>query len=383
MTPNVVTSMADENKDIENSEDGGIEMVIPIATEDFVIPGKGKKRPGQLKQFADFILKVSKLIDFELSSRGWCYQLEGFNVINKGQFNLVQKIINECRKKGYLPIDFVAEDSARELEGNFSITEVSREQFLHKQIQWVLESYRMYNADYWRSFEYYVVMLVEKVDLIGLFQPVCREYKIKIANSKGWSSISQRAEIAEEFKLHEEEYNQTPVLLYCGDLDPFGFAISERIKKNFRDIQRGTGWNPHLLVVDRFGLNKPTVDKLGLTWIDNLTSGSGKAPDYSNPIVQKYIAEYGERKVEANAIVIRPTEARQLCRDAIEKYLGTNALQIIEDQYKADYTHFWYLLKELDLKQPMRDSKAKIKALMKEEMIEWVEDAMDDENENI
>lgn len=383
MTPNVVTSMADENKIDNFEEEEGIEMVMPIATEDFVIPGKGQKRPGQLKQFADFLLKINELIDFELSSRGWCYQLEGFNVIDKGQFNLVQKILNECRKKGYLPIDFVAEDSARELEGSFKVTEVSREQFLHKQIQWVLESYRMYNADYWRAFEYYVVMLVEKVDLIGLFYPVCKEYKIKIGNSKGWSSILQRAEIAEEFKFHEEEYNQTPVLLYCGDLDPFGFAISDRIKKNFKDIELGTGWDPKLLVVDRFGLNRNTVDELGLTWIDNLKSGSGKAPDLSNPIVQKYIAEYGERKVEANAIVIRPDKARQLCRDAIEKYLGTNALQIIEDRYKADYTHFWSLLKELDLEQPMRDSKAKIKAKMAEELIEWVEDPMDDEHENI
>jgi len=41
------------------------------------------------------------------SSKGWCYLLEGLRKIDKGDFDACQKAINNCRKIGLLPIDFV------------------------------------------------------------------------------------------------------------------------------------------------------------------------------------------------------------------------------------------------------------------------------------
>jgi len=46
-------------------------------------------------------------------------------------------------------------------------------------------------------------MLVEKIDLKSLFGPVCWDYHIPIATSKGWSSMLQRAEYARRFKQAE------------------------------------------------------------------------------------------------------------------------------------------------------------------------------------
>jgi hypothetical protein len=62
-----------------------------------------------------------------------------------------------------------------------------------------------------------------------------------------------------------------------------------------------------------------------------LITGSGK--DLGNPshkhhffdYVQDYIRLYGKRKVEANAMVIRPAESRTLFRDTILRYLSPNA----------------------------------------------------------
>ena len=176
------------------------EIMTPIQeTDGFVIPGKGKKRHSQMQQFANYILNISKIIGFKQSSRGWCYQLEGFNVIDKGGFDRIQKLINLCRKQGYLPIDFVAEESSRKLQGYFPVSEISPEQTLYRQFQWVKEAHDFYNPDYWSLFDYYIIMLVEKVDLVTLFEPVCEKYNIKIGNSRGWSSILQRANMAKEF----------------------------------------------------------------------------------------------------------------------------------------------------------------------------------------
>ncbi len=90
---------------------------------------------------------------------------------------------------------------------------------------------------------------------------------------------------------------------------------------------------PSNLVVDRFGLNADSITRHGISWIDNLTTGSGK--DLSNPKHPKYgayrIAEYcqqyGVKKCEANALVTRINEGRQLCQDAILKYFDPEALK--------------------------------------------------------
>jgi hypothetical protein len=129
------------------------------------------------------------------------------------------------------------------------------------------------------------------------------------------------------------------VLLYCGDFDPDGLRISDFLRKNIEELKDITwsdgvgGYDPRNLIIDRFGLNYDFIVENNLTWIDNLITGSGRDladpshPNHKLPYVQEYIKKYGVRKVEANAIVVVPDKARELCRSAIEKYLGRDALE--------------------------------------------------------
>lgn len=210
-----------------------------------------------------------------------------------------------------------------------------------------------YTPDWWTDETYYIQILVEKVDLKTLFEPVCKKFHIPIATSKGWSSILQRAEFARRFKDAEEE-GLICVLLYCGDHDPDGLRITENIRKNLYDVKdvwwidETTGYNPggkiydngvlisdtpKKLIIDRFGLNYDFIIGHNLTWIDNLITSSGKdlaGPSHRNhhlPYVQNYLKQFGPKKCEANALVIIPDEARKLCKAAIEKYLGNDALK--------------------------------------------------------
>lgn len=65
------------------------------------------------------------------------------------------------------------------------------------------------------------------------------------------------------------------------------------------------------IINERFGLNYDFIEQAGLTWIDNLETGSGKnlaSPsheDHFKSYVQDYIHRFGTRKVEANALVIQ------------------------------------------------------------------------------
>jgi hypothetical protein len=179
-------------------------------------------------------------------------------------------------------------------------------------------------------------MMVEKIDLKTLFSPVCSQFLIPIANSKGWSDINSRADMMRRFAEHEAAGRQC-VLLYCGDHDPVGLTISETLRSNMADLSGAVGWSPVNLIIDRFGLNADFIEAQRLTWIDGLVTGSGKDladprhPDHRKPYVQNYIARFGKRKVEANALVVRPQAARQLCLDAILRYLPADA----PDRYRA------------------------------------------------
>lgn len=146
-----------------------------------------------------------------------------------------------------------------------------------------------------------------------------------------------------------EERGQECVLLYCVDHDPWGLRIESGLRDNLTEISAATGYIPSNLKIDRFGLNYEFIEENDLTWIDNLVSSSGKDMSkssycyncdmqygdgvrkcrnchkgmYTQPqFVKDYIAKYGVRKCEANALVIVPEQAMQLAEDAIITYLG-------------------------------------------------------------
>lgn len=315
---------------------------------ELVLPkSKGKNREQELADFAQALKEISDTIGFRVSSRGWCYILEQtYRLINKDQFDLVENLINQCRKNGLLPVDFTSEEEGRKFSG-VEIPETRTPE--QKQLDYLRMDLRVeetYTPDWWDGEEYYIQMLVEKIDLKTLFQPVCHEYHIPIATAKGWASILQRAEYARRFR-EAEERGLKCVLLYCGDHDADGLRISEFIRKNLEDIMNVEwndgigGYNPSELTIERFGLNYDFIIANHLTWIDNLITGSGgdlASPSHRNhhmDYVQEYLRTIGARKCEANAIVTRPQQAGELCRNAIVAYLGRGAGRRFESKRQA------------------------------------------------
>jgi hypothetical protein len=128
------------------------------------------------------------------------------------------------------------------------------------------------------------------------------------------------------------------VLLYCGDHDPSGLVISKFLRSNMADLGRAVGWSPDNLIIERFGLNFDFIEAQGLTWIDGLSTGNPRTPNLEDPrhpdhfkaYVQHYLRQFGPRKVEANALVVRPAAGRELCRQAILRYVAEDAPEAYE-----------------------------------------------------
>lgn len=317
---------------------------------------RGRARDAALRQFADTVRSISDLMQFKMSSRGWCYILEGLLLITKGEFDNVQGWINDCRKNGLLPIRMVAEDAARvfqDVEDLEAHATFDAKNHIAAWMNAALNCSRYVEVNYWAAQDYYIQLMVEKVDLVTLFKPVCQKYHVPIANCRGWSSILQRADLVERFKT-AEEMGKTCVLLYVGDLDPDGLRISETMMKNLEDIAQATGYDPSNLIIDRVGLNYDFVKKAKLTMIDGLETGSGRRldspehPNHYKDYVQEYLRTIGPRKCEANALVIRPEMGRNLCEQAIQKYLGEDPFSAAEAELRKRKAEVESLLESVE-----------------------------------
>ncbi|WAS04542.1 hypothetical protein LQF76_10990 [Gloeomargaritales cyanobacterium VI4D9] len=307
---------------------------------------KGRQSPAQLAQyerecqsFARELLKIRASLDFEISARGWCYILEAHGLA-KGDFNSAQALICDLRKNGMLPLDICAEDSARSWEGIPRINKENPVDYvanLLRDLRYYADFY--HPIDFWEDQDYYLECLVEKVDLVGLFKPVCQEYHIPIANGRGQTDLNCRAAMMQRFKQREAQ-GKIPVLLYCGDFDPFGLVISDSLRGNLESLKQAVGWAPDNLIIDRFGLNYDFIQENQLTWIDNLETGSGKRLDDPNhpfySAIKQYIDKYGTKKVEANALVVRTDAGRQLITTAINKYVSPKSLELFNERERKE-----------------------------------------------
>lgn len=305
--------------------------------------------------FYEAIKEINNTVPFKVSSRGWCYILEDHG-LTKGDFKSAQDLINDGRKSGLLPINFTAQDGSRAFECIEYVDTGTPEDEADYILRRALQGHTNYNPlSFWDYQDYYLELIVEKVDLKSLFNPLCSEYFIPVANAKGWSDINLRAEMIERFKYWESK-GKKPVLLYCGDHDPAGINISNLIKKNLNDLQQATRWSADNLIIDRFGLNYDFINTNNLSWIDNLETGAGKDlaspehPDHKKDWVQDYIKSFGVRKVEANSLVVRIEAGRQLFKSTLDRYLDYEAIE----QYQIDTQAQQYEVSML-VKQFMRE----------------------------
>ncbi|MPZ57506.1 MAG: hypothetical protein GEU91_13595 [Rhizobiales bacterium] len=286
-----------------------------------------------LRQFCGLILEINSTLDFQIGAREWCYLLEEHG-LGKGDFDAAQEVLTECRRRRLLPMDLVAEDGARSFDNLDDLDDDDPEAFAQTIVDYVTSAHRSYTPfSAWDGRDYYLEMVVEKLSLKSLFGPIAEEFSIPIANGKGWSDMNLRWGMLGRLRRRAAEGKHS-IILYFGDHDPYGLNISNSLRKNLADLLTHSEWLRLMdhLTIDRFGLNYDFIQENNLTWIDNLETGSGRSladerhKDHKAEFVQRYLREFGARKVEASALVKTPEASRALCREAILKYLPDDAL---------------------------------------------------------
>lgn len=340
-----------------NTEHGGHSAVVQLPPFPSANGQRGrgtKERQDRYRAFTEALAAVMRAqykAGVRWSTRGWCYALEEVG-LGKNDFDAAENIIVKLRKDGMIPLDAVLEDQAREWSGFEYLDHENIEDEATGILEAINRNIRNYQpVSFWDLQDCYVCMAVEKRDLIGIFEPVCREYYIPIANFRGSPDLLSRGRVLLEFMKHWEAGRRV-VVLYCGDHDPAGLRMSgDEMTSNFAALH-GTQLQGHalyfnhgLFAVDRFGLNADFIEEAGLSWTPNLLTGQkdkSKPQDLADPAhndhrkayVQDYLHRFGARKVEANALVVRKEMGRTLCRSAIERYIDPASVDEFEQSLK-------------------------------------------------
>jgi hypothetical protein len=306
-----------------------------------VTPERRARYEADLKDWCRRLLEIKPRIDFDPGARGWCYIMEEYG-LSKGDFDKAELLITKCRKSGHLPLDFCGDDdTARDFANIEKLDDpdpVEEAQSWVTHLKGVHESYDP--VSFWDYQDYYVEVLVEKIGLRNLFAPVCAPYHVPLGNGRGSSSIWQRIRILQRLAARQSE-GKYCVLLYCGDHDIHGLRISRSLRANFEDVltafkatyREYEDFDLDAVEIERFGLNADFIERHGLSWTQGLITGSGM--DLGDPghrkhlehDVQDYIRRFGERKVEADALVTRPQAGRDLCEQAILKYIDMDGVE--------------------------------------------------------
>jgi len=164
-----------------------------------------------------------------------------------------------------------------------------------------------YNLSRWEDQPHYVELWIEKDALAGFLSPLCETLGVGLVVSRGYTSYTFKQEAIKRFKERDEE--QSPVLLYLGDLDPSGYDIyrclEDEIKNEIDDA-----------VVKRIGLNVGDVNQY------NLVPNIIKEGDTRTEKFKGFFPELGNNVYELDALP--PGELIDRARRNILKYFDND-----------------------------------------------------------
>lgn len=272
-----------------------------------------------LAPLCKLLIETRKTINYTPGPRGWAYMLEGPDTWGKGDFDDVEARITRARKDGYLPLDICCVDETRVASGLVTIDGDNFADTIAIQMRYAAETYTPFAIEDFTGT--HIELWVEKLGLQSLYESPAEEYTIPITCGRGRPDLHSRVALLKRCAMHERS-----VILMVGDHDVAGLNMTAGLEGVLREAFKASGLSAWPAIeFRRIGLNFDQIERMGLTWVDNLQTGGAGNPDLADPKhpqhknrnVQDYIARYGARKCEGDALARYPSDAAALLHDAV------------------------------------------------------------------
>jgi hypothetical protein len=227
-------------------------------------------------------------------------------------YDRIQRLLNRLRENGTVPFAWVVDNVRQTIKP-------SSRSGLHDFADTVKEAYR---KDFWAELPDYVEVIVEKDTIAGKLAPVTREFDVPLHPIRGYSSTSYAYGIARGWR----DITKPIAVYYLGDHDPSGRDLERNIREKLaRYSKREFAWV-------RLGVNPEHFAQHDIIPLE---------PKKKDSRYQKFVAEWGERCAEVEAIPA--TALRDMVREAIKSHIPAGEwqrLQRVEELERGQWDRF-------------------------------------------
>lgn len=252
-------------------------------------------------QLLQHAIQIIKQYNVKLTVRQIYYRLVAANIIknSRSSYNYLDRVLTKGRLSGEVSWNSIEDRSRSFLAGDVEKYQTP-EEFMKWRIEALKESASRYEMPFWLNQPEHVEVWVEKDALASLISRACNQYKVRLAPSKGYGSVSFIHEASEALR----QIDKPITILYFGDFDMRGVDIQRYLKER---LQEDFGVN---VIVQRIALTRKQVEKY------ELPPQPAKKTD---TMARGWIESQGDVAWELDAL--EPNILLNLVRDAITEHL--------------------------------------------------------------
>jgi hypothetical protein len=289
-----------------------------------------------------------------LGSRQVCYRLVGEHGLAKtdAAFSSVERLLVRARRAGLLPWEWIADDRARELPGEW--LGYSRS-FVPEHLDgevcrmraslrgWRERAVASYRRDPFAGQPDVLEVWCEAAAMVERLAAVVGPLGVSVVSSSGQHHVGPIHGLAERALAVEREGRRL-VVLHVGDLDPTGVDIPRVLREDVR------AFGPRRFVAEPLAATQAQAVELGLpTSVTPVKPRPGKRR--TDPRMARWVAERlgagpdGTEAVQAEAVPPGAMEA--LLREAVERHLDRNLVERVRAEEEAEHAELRRMVAEL------------------------------------
>lgn len=277
------------------------------------------------KELIPIVNEILDQYDFALTVRQIYYRLisDPYTLFDNTRSNYTgfDRILTRAREEEEIDWTRIEDRTRQSIGGEGAIDNETPEEFLRAYVQTLKNCWSHYDKKMWLSQQNFIEVWVEKDALSSLISQACKEYRVLVFPSRGYSSFTKVKEGIRRLYQNTEILETDPIsnkptyVLHLADHDPSGLGMTQDLKNRF------ARYDAEFIKVERIGLNIDQVRQF------DLRPNPVKRADSRSA---EYVQTFGNDCWELDALP--PNELQKLIVTQIESYIDPEAWEATEKE---------------------------------------------------
>lgn len=246
------------------------------------------------------------------------YAGNGYFENTMNNYKALSRYLVEARRNGLINERMMADKTRTANVPNYEVywnTEERMQLYITSEVKELVRAGSHYSEPRWSDQPYRIVIVLEKMALQSVIEPICKNLDIALITCKGYNSYSQLKQLADNLIGRQEDDNRKVIFLTFGDFDASGFDIMRNFEKQLRDMNVEGDFIPKALTKEQIETYE-------------LPHAPAKKTDSRS---EKFIAEHGDFAVELDAL--DPQVLADLVETSVNEYFDRDIYKAVRERY--------------------------------------------------